>query len=114
MKGIGGNIQMVIEVSEITKNRIGEEVQNWKAVQTLKGWLDTLSGDARYSTYYAKVAESTHVFIGDYVPLHASITVENARARVNGKVFDITQMDNPMELGAESQWEIYLKHTGGV
>ena len=114
MKGIGGNIQMVIEVSEITYNAIHEEVQNWKPVQTLKGWLDTLSGEARYSTYYAKVQESTHVFIADYVPLDASITVENARAKVNGKTFDITQMDNPMELGAGSQWEIYLKHTGGV
>lgn len=114
MKGIGGNIQMVIEVSEITYNAIHEEVQNWKPVQTLKGWLDTLSGEARYSTYYAKVQESTHVFVADYIPLDASITVENARAVINGKTYDITQMDNPMELGAGSQWEIYLKHTGGV
>lgn len=114
MKGIGGTMQIVIEVSEITKNAIHEEVVNWKPVQTLKGWLDTLSGDARYSTYYAKVSESTHVFIADFVPLDSRITVENARAKVNGKTFDITQMDNPMELGAGSQWEIYLRHTGGV
>lgn len=114
MKGIGGNIQMVIEVSEVTHNAIHEEVQSWTPVQTIRGWLDTLSGEARYSTYYAKVAESTHVFVADYVPIDSRITVENARARVNGKTFDITQMDNPMELGAGSQWEIYLKHTGGV
>jgi hypothetical protein len=52
--------------------------------------------------------------VADYIPLDASITVENARAVINGKTYDITQMDNPMELGAGSQWEIYLKHTGGV
>ena len=47
----------------------------------------------------------------DYVELDAKITAENARAIINGKTYDITLIDNPMELN--QQLEIYLKYTGG-
>lgn len=113
MKGIGGNINATIQVKNTTKNAIGESVQEWSAVQTLRGWLDLASGKSGYSAFHAKIQESTHLFVGDYVPLDSRITAENSRMVIKGKVYDIMLLDNPMELESGSQWEIYLKYTGG-
>lgn len=111
MKGIGGNITAIIQISTVTLNEIGEQVKAWENVQTLRGWLDLQNGESRYSTYHAKIQESTHYFIGDYVPLDERITAENSRMVINGKRYDVMLIDNPMELNA--QLEIYLKYTGG-
>lgn len=113
MKGIGGNTKAVIQTYTATKNEIGEQVKSWADKQTLKGWLDLQSGEARYSTYNAKIQESTHIFIADYVPLADGIQAENSRMTINGKRYDILLIDNPMEMGSGSQLEIYLKYTGG-
>lgn len=113
MKGIGGNITAVVQTATVTKNAIGEQVKSWADVQTLKGWLDLSGGDSKYTNFNAKIQESTHVFIGDYVPLAADIQAENSRMTINGKVYDILLIDNPMEMGSGSQLEIYLKYTGG-
>lgn len=113
MKGIGGNITAVIQTATTTKNAIGEQVKSWANAQTLKGWLDLSGGDSKYTTYNAKIQESTHVFIADYVPLAAGIQAENSRMTINGKIYDVLLIDNPMEMGSGSQLEIYLKYTGG-
>jgi len=113
MRGICGNMKAIIQVSTTTRNAIGEQVQEWADVQTLRGWLDLAAGKSSYSSFHAKIQESTHIFIGDYVPLDSRITAENSRMVVNGKVYDIMLLDNPMELEEGSQWEIYLKYTGG-
>lgn len=113
MRGIGGNTVGTFQVSSTTKNAIGEQVQTWTDVQTLKGWLDLASGDSKYTVFDAKVQESTHVFIADYVPLDSRIKAETARLLVEGQAYDIMLLDNPMELKSGSQWEIYLKYTGG-
>ena len=113
MRGIGGNTVGTFQVSSTTKNAIGEQVQTWTDVQTLQGWLDLASGDAKYTVFYAKVQQSTHVFVADYVPLDARIQAETARFVVGGKRYDVMLLDNPMGLKSGSQWEIYLKYTGG-
>lgn len=113
MKGIGGNINATIQVNTTVKNAIGESVKEWQDVQTLRGWLDLAAGKSGYSSFHAKIQESTHIFIGDYVPLDSRITAENSRMIVKGKAYDIMLLDNPMELESGSQWEIYLKYTGG-
>lgn len=113
MKGIGGNINAIIQVKTTTKNAIGEAVQEWSNVQTLRGWLDLAAGKSGYSSFHAKIQESTHIFIGDYVPLDSRITAENSRMVIKGKVYDVMLLDNPMEMESGSQWEIYLKYTGG-
>ena len=66
-----------------------------------------------YTTYSAKIQESTHIFIADFVPLDSRITAENSRVIINSKRYDVTLIDNPMEMGSGSQLEIYLKYTGG-
>ena len=113
MKGIGGNIKATIQVFTTSNNEIGEQVQTWDDTQTIKGWLDLSSGDSKYTTFNAKIQESTHVFIADYVKLSDGIQAENSRMTINGKVYDILLIDNPMELGSGSQLEFYLKFTGG-
>ena len=113
MKGIGGSTKAIIQVCTASQNEIGETVRTWIDVQTLNGWLDLQSGNSRYSTYHAKIQESTHVFVADYKSLDSRITAENARMIVNGGRYDVMLIDNPMGMGAGSQLEIYLKYTGG-
>lgn len=113
MKGIGGNITAVIQTATTTENALCEQVKSWADVQTLKGWLDLSSGDSKYTSFNAKIQESTHIFIADYIPLADGIQAENSRMTINGKVYDITLIDNPMELCIGSQLEIYLKYVGG-
>ena len=112
MRGIGGNITAVIQTAKIQRNEIGEQVKTWETVKTLRGWLDLSSGDSKYTTYNAKIQESTHVFVAEFVPLDG-ISPENSRMIVGGKTYDILLIDNPMEMGSGSQLEIYLKYTGG-
>lgn len=98
-----------------TKNEIGEHVKTWTDVQTIKGWLDLQSGDSRYTTFNAKIQESTHIFIGDYVELDSRIKAENSRLLLGSGeaalVYDIILIDDPMEM--HQQLEFYLKFTGG-
>ena len=107
---IGGNTQIQIQTSATTKNAIGEAVKTWNTVQTLKGWLDLSGGDSKYTSYDAKVQESTHVFVSDYVQIAAS--AENARVvDEDGLLYDVMLIDDPMRM--HKQIEIYLKFTGG-
>lgn len=108
---IGGNIQAIIQTRETQENAIGEQVKTWKDAVTLKGFLDLSGGNAHYQTFNAKIQESTHIFICDFVPLPDSITAENSRMIIRNKIYQITLIDNPMELN--KHLEIYLKYTGG-
>ena len=108
---IGGNTQMQLQVKSATQNDIGEHVESWETVQTVTGWLDLRSGESNYNTFDAKMQESTHIFVCDFVTLQATIQPETSRAIINSKMYDIVLIDNPMELNR--QLEIYLKFTGG-
>lgn len=106
-----GNLYAEIQIYKSEKNEIGESVRIWETVQTLNGFLDMRSGDSDYKSYDTKIEDSTHIFIGDYVPLAEGVTTENSRMLINGKTYDIMLIDNPMELC--EHYEIYLKFTGG-
>lgn len=112
MKDIRGNTKAIIQiVTGVEKNAIGEQVESWKDVQTIKGWIDLSGGTSGYTNYNAKIQESTHIFITDYVKLDSRIKAENSRLIINDKQYDVMLIDNPMELNA--QLEVYLKYTGG-
>lgn len=111
MKGIGGNLTGNIQIRTTTLNEIGEGELGWKTVQSLKGWLDYMAGNAANTNFKSKIEESTHVFVADYVPLNKDIKEENSQMLINGKTYDILLIDDPMEL--HEQLEIYLKYTGG-
>lgn len=109
---IGGNVTATIQVNTGEGyNRIGEKVDAWVNTQTITGWLDLSSGDSKYSTFNAKIQESTHVFVADYVTLDSSIKAESSRMIVDGARYDVMLIDDPM--GLHKQLEIYLKFTGG-
>lgn len=109
---IGGNITGMIQISTGTeKNEISEAVKSWADVQMITGWLDLQGGGSNYNTYNAKIQESTHIFVADYMNLDSRIESENSRMVISGKVYDVLLIDDPMEL--HKQLEFYLKYTGG-
>lgn len=108
---IGGNVKAEIQTFTSSENEIGESVKSWETTQELTGFIDLSGGDSRYTVFDAKVQESTHIFICDYTPLNPLVTAENSRMKINGRIYDIKLIDNPMELC--EQLEIYLKLTGG-
>ena len=109
---ISGTTQATIQTRTVTKNAIGETVPVWTDAQTLFGWLDLSGGSSNYTTYSAKVQESTHVFLADYTPLAQGIQAENSRMTIDGRAYDVMLIDDPM--GMHRQLEIYLKYTGGA
>ena len=109
---IGGNTIMTIETQNTAiSNDIGERVPPWGALTSIKGWLDYNGGESKRTTFDAKVQESTHIFIADYDDTVANATPSKIRATVNGKMYDVTLIDNPM--GLNQHLEIFLKYIGG-
>lgn len=109
---IGGNTTSIIQIKTGTeKNEIGQTITKWQDAQEIVGFLDLSGGDSKYTSYNAKVQESTHIFISDYVDLDTSIKAENIRMIVDGLRYDVLLIDDPM--GLHKQLEIYLKYTGG-
>lgn len=108
---IAGNTIAQIQISTTTKNDVGESVKEWTTVQSIAGWLDLSSGNSETTTFNAKLQESTHVFVADYVALDTRIKPENSRMLVDNERYDVLLVDDPMRL--HKQLEIYLKYTGG-
>jgi SPP1 family predicted phage head-tail adaptor len=105
---IGGNTEALLQIKSGSEtNSIGEKVQSWTDNRKLWGWLDLSTGDSKYQ-YDAKLQESTHIFITDYTPIDRK--ADNKRLKVNGVVYDVLLIDDPMEL--HQQLEIYLKFVG--
>lgn len=108
---IGGNVNLALQRKQTTRNEIGEAVELWATVQNLVGWLDYQSGDSPRTSFNAKIQQSTHFFICDYVDIR--VKPENCRAVAdNGDIFDVLIIDDPM--GKHRQIEIYLKFTGAL
>ena len=105
---IGGNLTVLLQQnSGSTTNAIGENIPDWVDYRQLTGWLDLSNGDSKY-TFDAKLQESTHVFLCDYTPIDRK--AEDKRLVVNGSVYDVLLIDDPMEL--HEHLEIYLKYLG--
>ena len=105
---IGGNTEALLQItSGFETNSIGEQIPSWTDAQSLWGWLDLSNGDSKY-TYDAKLQESTHIFITDYVPIDQR--PHNKRLVVNGMVYEVLLIDDPM--GLHQQLEISLKYVG--
>lgn len=118
---IGGNTTAILQIRTTSKNEIGESIKEWHDVLSIKkGFLDLSAGESRYTTYNAKVQESSHIFISDYVAIPKSIEIngktykvnaESTRLMVEGVAYDVMLIDDPMNL--HEHLEIYLKYTGG-
>lgn len=135
---IGGNTLALFQVKDGgKKNAIGEREHNWVDVASSKGWLDLSGGESKYITYNAKIQESTHIFLCDYQTFKGlsgewvwdtlnfisgeistltsdkkvDVTSENARILIDGLIYQIMLIDDPMNL--HQHLEIYLKFVGG-
>ena len=108
---IGGNTTLALQVKTTAHNEIQEAIESWETAQKIKGWLDYQTGDSPRTNYNKKTQESTHFFISDYKKLSEDEqNPEKTRAVINGKVYEILFIDDPM--GKHRQLEFYLKKTG--
>lgn len=105
---ISGNQVAKLELKTVTQNEIGEDVAEWQEIALILGYLDMLSGSAEYNNYNAKIQESTHVFICDYLPIKKKTS--ELRLIVDDEPYEITLIDNPMNLN--KHLEFYLKFLG--
>ena len=113
MANIGGNITATIQTKTAKgKNALAEVKHQWADKVSIDGWLDMMSGDSGYSTYNAFIAESTHVFLCDFDAEVYALKEEQQSQRmiINGIVYDVKYIDNPMELN--EHLEIFLKRIG--
>lgn len=105
---IGGNVDAVLQIKSTSQNVIGESVESYEDYLTIRGFLDFMSGGSDTANYNAKLEESTHVFVCDYVQI--PFEESECRLMVNGKPYDITFIDDPMLL--HKHLEIFLKYVG--
>lgn len=109
---IGGNkeliIQSLMDTSSYDSN--GKKIEKYEnKLNPILGWLDLMSGDSNYD-YKAKIEDSTHIFVCDYVNLE-TVDIEISRALIENRIFEIKYIDDPM--GLHQHLEIYLKLIGG-
>lgn len=133
MSDIGGNTTAILQVQrENGVDAIGNPVIEWKdipgenadkwrwdpfnfedgAIGSCCGWLDLVSGTSPVQNYNAKISESSHYFLTDYDSTLANQDPEVCRMLIDGKIYDVQCIDDPM--GMHEHLEIYLKAVGGV
>jgi hypothetical protein len=111
MANIGGNIYGTVQTKTTPGyNEIGEGIKEWTEICTVKGWLGLQGGNSNYTTYNAKIEESTHCFLCDYSTVFDSLNAENTRMIIKNSVYTVTYIDNPDEMN--EQIEIFLKKVG--
>lgn len=108
---IGGNTQAIIQTKNVIENEIGEHEKRWVDTQQIEGFLDLMSGDSNFQSYDAKIQESTHIFIMDFIVLNPTIRPNTSRLLIEQDGYDILLIDDPMNLNR--QLEFYLRFTGG-
>lgn len=105
---IGGNINLILKQKNTIKNGIGENVLSWVDYKTIHGFLDFATEATGRTNYNSKIVDSSHVFICDYVEINKPLT--ELKAYCNNKEFDITYIDDPMNL--HKHLEIFLSYIG--
>lgn len=112
LKKVKGNTPFVIQKKGTsTVNAIGEKETTWVDAVSFKGVLGLQSGDHKYSTFNAKIEESTHVLVCDFNEDIYALADQNTRVIAKGKMYDVLLIDNPDEL--DIHLEINLRFVGG-
>ena len=105
---IGGNVKAKLQTKTTVKNDIGENIATWIDYKTLTGFIDFMNDTGGRTNFNSKIIESTHVFVCDFADIDKK---ENELKFIcNNKEYDITFIDNPMELNRHL--EIFLKYVG--
>lgn len=108
---IGGNISAVVQTKQTAVNAIGEAINTWADAFSVIGWLGMQSGEQKYTSFNAKIEETSHVFLCDYHAGVYALADQDTRMVIKGKVYDVLLIDNPDEM--DKQLEIYLRKVGG-
>lgn len=112
MRKVKGHTPFVIQKQgDSVKNRIGESEVTWIDAVSFVGVLGLQSGDSKYTTYKAKLEESSHVMICDFNSDIEALANENTRLICKGRMYDVLLIDNPDEL--DEHLEIQLRYVGG-
>ena len=112
LREIKGNTECVLMVQgEAEKNAIGEKVSAWVDAVTFSGFLSLQSADSGYLNYAAKMEESTHCVLCEYLPDIYAYRNRNTRLKATGRMFDVLYIDNPDE--RNEHLEIFLRFVGG-
>lgn len=101
----------ILKQDGYTYNEISEKEIKWVNAFDFEGVLSLQSGDSKYSSFNAKIEESTHILTCDYHNGIYSLAKNNTRIRAKGMIYDVLLIDNPDEL--DVQLEIYLRFVGG-
>ena len=112
MRKVKGHTPFVIQKQgDSVANSIGECESTWTDAVSFVGILGLQSGDSKYSTYNAKLEESSHVLICDFNSEIEALADQNTRLICKGKIYDVLLIDNPDEL--DVHLEIHLRYVGG-
>lgn len=106
---IGGNTSITLKRKNTEAfNSIGERVPEWENYLTIPGFLDFMNESTGRTNYNAKIVESTHVFICDYVEI--DVSEKDLQAEINNKPYEVKYIDDPMSL--HKHLEIFLNYIG--
>lgn len=107
---IGGNTYLCLQTKQrIGTNEIGDPTLEWVTKETIIGYLDLMSQDVERERYKTKVAESSHVFLCDFLDLSV-VRRKDVQGVVGSDVYDVVLIDDPQE--RHDHLEIYLKAKG--
>lgn len=85
------------------ENELGQEIFEHKKVAEFIGYMDMLDGNES-TDKLAYLEDSTHVILTKYMTVNAEI---EDKIEVNGKSYEVTYVDNPVNIG--HHLEIYVK-----
>ena len=85
------------------ENELGQEIFEHKRVAEFIGYMDMLDGNES-TDKLAYLADSTHIILTK--DMTASAEIED-KIEVNGKTYEVTYVDNPVNIG--HHLEIYVK-----
>lgn len=106
---IGGNLEATFQAKSTIKNEIGEGINNWTNIISIKGYLDLSSGTSNNS-HKTKSVESTYMFLSNYNETVRNLDPAKCRCLINNRIYEVNFIDDPMEL--HDHLEITLKMVG--
>ena len=106
---IGGNLEATIQVKHTFDNDLGEHINTWDNLITIKGWLDLSSGNSTHS-HKTKTEENSYMLLTDYDKTVRDLSTSQCRCLINNRVYEVQSIDDPMEL--HDHLEISLKLLG--
>ena len=110
---VGGNLTATIQIKSLTENDIGEKVAEWvNEIESVRGWLDLVSGSSTNLSHKTKSEDSTHIYICDFDSRLRDIDITQCRFICRNQIYEIKHIDDPMEL--HDHLEISLKSVGVV